>query len=506
MVGEHLRAWSRRILLPLLLVVALPAAAQRGAVEDSDDIPPASGEEILAVVNDPWTGDLDGILDRRLLRVITTYNRTNFFVEHGQGRGLEYESMMRFGAWFGDRRTQDAARGGPAVAMRVVFVPVPREELIPALLAGRGDLIAAGMTVTDARAQQVLFSDPYIRRVDEVLVRHRSAPEIAAIEDLSGHTLLLTRGTSYVANARALSDRLVAAGRAPIRIVEAPAHLETEDVLELIGAGAAQYTIVDDHLAEVWDKLLPDLVVQHGVHLVSGGTIAWAVHPGAPALKAALNAFLGPLLADRATAMTIYRRYFENVTFIRNPFGPTERDRIRLLAPHFQSASQRVGFEWLLMAAQGFQESRLDPRARSQVGARGVMQLMPATATEVGVRNIDDAEDNIHGGVRYMEKLRATYFNDPAIPPEVQIQFALAGYNAGPNRINRLRQEAAKQGLDPNRWFGHVERVVQQRVGSEPVRYVANIFAIYATYAMANDLLADRAEQLKAFREAIGAQ
>ncbi|WP_291299360.1 transglycosylase SLT domain-containing protein [Elioraea sp.] len=488
------------------MAIALPAAAQRGAIDDSADVPPASGEEILATVNEAWTGDLGGIRERRLLRVITTYNRTNFFIEHGQGRGLEFEALTRFGAWFADRRTPDAARGGPAVPIRVVFVPVPREELIPALLAGRGDVIAAGLTVTDARATRVLFTDPYIRRVDEVLVRHKDAPELAAIEDLSGRTLLLTRGTSYVANARALSDRLVAAGRAPIRIVEAPAHLETEDVLELIGAGAAQYTIVDDHLAEVWDKLLPNLVVQHGVHLVSGGTIAWAVHPGAKALQAALDAFLGPLLADRATAMTIYRRYFENVTFIRNPWGPTERDRIRVLAPHFQSASERVGFEWLLMAAQGFQESRLDPTAQSHVGARGVMQLMPATAREVGVRNIDDAEDNIHGGVRYMERLRETYFNDPAIPPEVQIQFALAGYNAGPNRINRLRQEAAKQGLDPNQWFGHVERVVQQRVGSEPVRYVANIFAVYATYAMANDLLADRAEELKAFREAIGEQ
>jgi membrane-bound lytic murein transglycosylase MltF len=500
-----MRRWSRRVLVfAAIAALALPAAAQQGAVDDSDELPPASGEELLAIVNDPWTGDLAGIRERGLLRVITTYNRTNFFIENGQGRGLEYEAMMRLGAWFGDRRTQDAARGGPAMVMRVVFVPVPREELIPALLAGRGDVIAAGLTVTEARAAQVLFTDPYLTRVDEVVVRHRDAPALAAIEDLAGRTLLLTRGTSYVANARALSDRLVAAGRAPIRIIEAPAHLETEDVLELVAAGAAQYTVADDHLAEVWDKLLPDLVVQHGLHLVSGGTIAWAVHPGAPALKAALDRFGAGLLADRATAMTIYRRYFENTRFIANPWDEVSRGRVRMLAPHFRNASERVGFEWLLMVAQGFQESRLNPDARSHVGARGVMQLMPATAREIGVRNIDDAEDNIHGGVRYMERLRQTYFSDPAIPPEVQIQFALAGYNAGPNRINRLRQEAARQGLDPNVWFGHVERVVQQKVGAEPVRYVANIFAIYATYAMAGDLLADRAEELKAFREAMG--
>jgi membrane-bound lytic murein transglycosylase MltF len=499
-------ASGRRLLAGFLLLLAVMvggARAQTGAADDTDELPPATGEELLLAVNAPWTGDLAGIRERGFIRVLTTYNRTNFFIEHGQGRGLEYEATQRLAAWFADRRTPDAARGGAAVALRVVYVPVPREELIPALLAGRGDMIAAGMTVTEERARRVLFTEPYIRRVDEVLIRHSGAPPLERIEDLAGRTLLLTRGSSYVANARALSDRLVAAGQAPIRIVEAPPYLETEDVLELVAAGTVRYSIADDHLAEVWDKLLPDLVVQHGVHLVSGGTIAWAVHPGATALKASLDAFLGSLLADRATAMTIYRRYFESVSFIRNPFGPSERDRIRQLGPHFRTVSEQAGFDFLLMMAQGFQESRLDPMARSHVGARGVMQLMPATGAEMGVRDLHDAQQNIRAGVRYMAKLRETYFDDPAVEPIEQLKFALAAYNAGPNRINRLRQEAARLGLDPNRWFGHVERVVQSRVGSEPVRYVANIFAIYATYAMANDLLADRAEELAAFRQSL---
>ncbi|MCU0984032.1 MAG: transporter substrate-binding domain-containing protein [Acetobacteraceae bacterium] len=491
--------------LPLLSVPGL-ARAQGAAAEDDDTLPPATGEELLLQINEPWFGDLPGLRQRGFIRVLTTYNRTNFFIDQGQGRGLEFEATQRFAAWLGDRRTPDAARGGPAVPIRMVYVPVPREELIPSLVAGRGDMIAAGMTATEERARQVLFTEPYIRRVDEVVVRHKDAPAIETIEDLAGKTLLLTRGTSYVPNARAVSERLVAAGRQPIRIIEAPPYLETEDVLELVNAGTVRYTIADDHLAEVWDKLLPDLVVQHGVHLVSGGTIAWAVQPGATALKTAIDAFLGTLLADRATAMTIYRRYFENVAFIRNPFGPTERDRTRQLAPHFRTVAEQAGFDFLLMMAQGFQESRLDAQARSPVGARGVMQLMPATGAEMGVRDLHNAQENIQGGVRYMQKLRETYFNDPAIAPLEQVKFALAGYNAGPNRINRLRQEAAAQGLDPNVWFGNVERVVQRRVGSEPVRYVANIFAIYAMYAMANDLLSDRAEELEAFREILGTQ
>ncbi|WP_291299349.1 transglycosylase SLT domain-containing protein [Elioraea sp.] len=488
----------------VFLMATFQASGQTGAIVDTEDLPPPTGEELLAIVNEHWTGDLDGIRERRLLRVITTYNRTNFFIDHGQGRGLEFESMARFAAWFNDRHTKDDDRGGPAVAIRVVFVPVPREELIPALLDGRGDVIAAGLTATEGRTHQVQSAKPYIERVDEVLVRHKDAPALATLDDLSGKTLLLTRGTSYIGNARALSERFVAAGRAPIRIIEAPPYLETEDVLELVNAGAARYTIADDHLAEVWASLLPDIVVQDDVQLVSGGTIAWAVRPDALALKAALDAFTGVHLADRSSLMTIYRRYFEDTHFIDQPFGPGQRDRIRQLAPFFQSAAERAGFEWLLMAAQGFQESRLDARARSRSGARGVMQLMPATARELGVRDIDDAEQNIHGGVRYMEQLREAYFNDPAIAPEEQIRFTLAAYNAGPRRISLMRQQAAAEGLDPNKWFGHVEHVVRRRIGSSPARYVANIFAYYTTYSLAADLLDDRGDELTAFREALG--
>lgn len=275
----------------------------------------------------------------------------------------------------------------------------------------------------------------------------------------------------------------------------------------MVNAGIIRYTIADHHLAEVWDRLLPDIVVLNDIAVAAGGNIAWAVRPDAPQLKALLDRFIEEKVRkDRATAMTIFRRYFQDTRFLDNPAtGVDARDRARLLAPHFRNQSDKVGFDWLLMLSQGFQESKLDPRARSHVGAVGVMQLMPATGREMGVGDLTDPQQNIEGGIRYMERLRATYFNDPAIPPEVQVQFALAGYNAGPNRINRLREVAARQGLDPNKWFGNVERVVQQKVGSEPVRYVANIFAYYVTYTNSLDLLGDRVEELKAFREALGA-
>lgn len=488
----------RRLLLVVLL--SLPGAAFAQG-QDSDEPLSNIGEELLAIVNEPWTGDWDGIRNRRQLRVLTTYNRTNFLIEAGQGRGLEYEAMM----WLQDYVNARNAPGGPA-NLRIFFVPLPFNELIPALLEGRGDLIAAGMTATAERARQVAFTEPYIRGVSEVVVAHKDAPALASVEDLAGRTVVVKGGTSYVGSLRALNERLTAAGRPEAKVVIAPSHLETEDLLEMVNAGIIRYTIADHHLAEAWDRLLPDIVVLKDVAVATGGNIAWAVRPDATELKALLDRFIEEKVRkDRATAMTIFRRYFENTRFLDNPAtGVDARDRAKLLAPHFRDHSEKVGFDWLLMLSQGFQESKLDPRARSHVGAVGAMQLMPATGREMGVHDLTNAEQNIQGGIRYMERLRSTYFDDPAIPPEVQVQFALAGYNAGPNRINRLRQEAARQGLDPNKWFGHVERVVQQKVGSEPVRYVANIFAYYVTYTNALDLLGDRAEELRAFREALG--
>jgi len=485
--------------LPLLLA-ALPRSAPRAADLPEPDIAESdAGHSLLLDFNQPFLGDWPQIRERRLLRVLTTYNRTGFLIEQGQGRGLEFEAM----SWLAQHLNRRGAPGGPA-DLRVVFIPVPFDRLIPELLAGAGDVIAAGLTVTPDRARRVAFAAPYIRDVDSVVVRHKDALPIPDAAALAGRTLTLVRGTSHLAHARALSARLEAEGHAAIAIREAPEALESEDLLEMVNAGILSATVADSHLAEAWARVLPDIVVEDAA-LARGEDIAWATRPDAPALKAVLDDFVAERWrVDRSTMATIYRRYFENAAPLRHPLALDERDRVTRLTPHFQTHAEAAGFNWLVLLAQGFQESRLDPRARSHVGAVGVMQLMPATAASVGVRDLTDAEQNIRGGIRYMAQLRSRYFSDPDIDEADRVFFALASYNAGPNRINRLRAEAAGRGLDPNRWFGHVERVVQARVGSEPVRYVANIRAYFLTYSGAAGVLADRGAERREAREELG--
>lgn len=492
----------RRSLLAFLLALSSSAAAaqQREAPDELAPDEEGAGADLLSQLDEPATGDWPEIAERRQLRVLTAYSRTNFFIERGQGRGLEFEAMSWFERWLNSR----AAPGGPH-PVKVVFVPLPFEELIPALNAGRGDVIAAGMTATEARARDVSFTEPIIENVSEIVVAHKDAPPLASLEDLAGRIVVVKRATSYVASLQRLNETLSAAGKRPVRIIEAPSHLETEDLIELVNAGTLRFTVADRHLAEVWDRLLPDIVLHTDIPLASGGAIAYAVRRDAPELKALLDRFVvQQWRRDRASAVTIFRRYFESTRFLTNPVQALDQaDRVRELAPHFQAHADQLGFDWLLSLAQGFQESRLDPRAKSPVGALGVMQLMPATGRELGVRDFFDPAENIPAGIRYLDRIRRQYFSDPDIPPADQVFFSLAGYNAGPNRIKRLRELADRQGLDPNRWFGHVERVVQQKVGSEPVRYVANIVAYYTAYANVADLLDDRAEEMRAFREAI---
>ncbi len=168
----------------------------------------------------------------------------------------------------------------------------------------------------------------------------------------------------------------------------------------------------------------------------------------------------------------------------------------------FEKYGAKYGFDPLMLAAQGYQESRLNQEARSHVGAIGVMQIMPATGKDLAVGSIHDIEPNIHGGAKYMNQLMTRYFPDAKFSEDVRPLFAFASYNAGPGRISQLRKETAKRGLDPDQWFNNVELLVAEKVGMETTTYVRNIYKYYAAYRLTIEA---QAAALKA-RQAVGAK
>lgn len=449
-----------------------------------NDEPPAERTSGAAVerISAPWTGDLDEALEsRRFLRALVTYNQTNFFIEQGAFRGLEYDLLKQYEAFLNRKRKRNELN------VKIVFSVLPFEALLPALLAGKGDIVAAGLTITPERRERVDFTRPYIENIDEVVVGHKEGADLRAIEDLEGRKIHVTAGTSYVTHLKKINLRLRKQFLRPIRIIEADTHLEEEDLLQMVDAGIYDLTVVDSHLADIWSKTLPNLRSFTKMPINSGGEIAWAVRKSSPQLRDSLNRFLAGHRQGTATGNMLIRRYYDNTRWIDNPLSPQDQGRLEKLKRLFRKYADRYDFDWLKLVALAYQESRLNQNARSHRGAVGIMQLLPGTAAgpAIGISDITGVEDNIHAGVKYLAYLRDTYFNDPEIEPDHRVDFAIAAYNAGPTRINRIRKKAATLGLDPNQWFFNVEHAARRFIGREPVRYVSNIYIYYIAYRTA---------------------
>ena len=371
--------------------------------------------------------------------------------------------------------------------MHAVIVPTSRARLIPDLLAGKGDVVAADLTVTPERAKQVAFTMPAARGVREVIVTGPRSPTLRTLEDLAGKEVFVNRASSYHEHLLALNGRLRARGLAPIRLREAPGHFESEDLLEMVNAGLVGIVVADEYLARLWKPAFAAISVHPELVVNDGGDIAFAVRPGSPKLRAALDAFLQTHRQGTLFGNVTLNRYLRDSRWVGTATSAAEIAKFNRLVSLFRKYGKQYDVDWLLMAAQGYQESQLDQSRRSHVGAIGVMQVMPATAKELNVGDVTQLEPNIHAGVKYIRSLVDTYLRDEPMDPIDRVLFAFASYNAGPARVRAMRREARVLGLDPNRWFDNVERVAAARVGRETVQYVANIYKYFIAYSLVQE-------------------
>jgi membrane-bound lytic murein transglycosylase MltF len=190
----------------------------------------------------------------------------------------------------------------------------------------------------------------------------------------------------------------------------------------------------------------------------------------------------------------VIKKYFSKRQQLRNLSTSREMKKFDAVDELFEKYATQFDFDYLMLMAQGYQESRLDQSARSHVGAIGIMQVMPDTANSypLFIDNVDETEPNIFAGIKYMRYIVDTHIDDPGIDPVNRLLFAFASYNAGPNRIARIRRKAAKNDIDPNLWFGEVEMLVAAEVGQEPVQYVRNIYKYYLAYTEIREQMAVR--------------
>jgi len=485
------RDW-RHVIVPLgVALLAITAACSRdknGAPSDEaaasaplaetaspyDTLP----EGVRLALDKPFTGDFDEMVKRRVIRVAVTFNRTHYFIDKGQQRGATYESLKLFE----DELNADLKTGN--LRVHVAIVPMPRDQLFPALTTGKVDMVAAMLTVTPERQALVAFSNPTRTNVSEVVVTGPDAPPVTTVDDLAGREVYVRRTSSYYESLVRLNQQFKAAGKPAVRIKEAPEVFEDDDLLEMVNSGLVPMTVVDDYLAEFWSRIFTGLIVHRDITVRTGGELAVAMRKENPRLREIVNAWVGKHGKGDAFRNIIERRYLKDIKYAKNATSEAERKKLQAVIALFRKYGEQYKVDYLLMAAQGYQESTLDHSVRSPVGAVGIMQVMPATGEELKVGDITELEANIHAGVKYFRFMLDHYYADDPMDNLNKGLMTFASYNAGPGRIRQLRREAEKRGLDPNVWFGNVERVASERIGRETVTYVSNIYKYYVAYRL----------------------
>lgn len=444
----------------------------------SDEPAPREPVDIEPMV-EVWHGDLDGMIERRMVRALVPYSRTFFFLDdQGNQRGLSHSFMEAFEDHLNDQL------GRRHMRVQVVYIPVTRDRLIPWLVEGRGDVIAADLTVTDARAERVRFTEPLARNVHEVLVSGPRAAPVESIEDLAGRSVFVRPESSFFESLVELNERFERDGLSTMTLEPAPGHFEVGDVMEMVNSGVVDHAVADDHLADFWARVLPDIQVHHDIVLREGADIAFAVRPDNTELKASLDAFLATHRAGTLFGNVTFERYLQDTRWVMREDDQAQMARFRRMADLFRLYGDQYDLDWLLLIAQAYQESGLDQSARSPAGAVGVMQLLPSTGEEMGVGDISELSNNIHAGARYLRWMIDRYYADEPMSDDERLLFALASYNAGPRRVRQMRNQAEQEGLDPNRWFDHVEHVAARVIGRETVQYVSSIYKYHIAFRL----------------------
>ncbi|WP_404836550.1 transglycosylase SLT domain-containing protein [Aeromonas media] len=479
------RLWIFLVWVLGSLPLAWSAEADKAAVEEEARSALSFASEDLAK---PMLGDLDAMMERRTIRVLTTYNKTGYFIHKGVQRGVTYDAFMQV-----EKRLNEQLRKDKAIKrhlkLNFVFIPVARENLLKALIDGKGDIAAANLTITDKRRQQgVEFSAPLIENVRELLISGPDSPKVESPADLGGKSIYVRPSSSYFESLMAYNQARKEAGEPLIDIQPASEVLEDEDLVEMVNAGLLPFIVMDEHKARFWQKIFPAIRIHEEPVFRDGGIIAWAVRKESPQLLAMLNEQI-KALRGKATGEAILARYLKQNKFIKSAAAEAERKKFLQVVELFREYGNKYDVDWLLIAAQGYQESALNHKARSHVGAIGIMQIMPATGKGLKVGDIRQLEPNIHGGVKYMRWMIDHYYADEPMTALDKALFSFASYNAGPARVARLRAEAKKRGLDPNVWFHNVEYVAAEKIGPETVTYVGNIYKYYIAYKLVMEQL-----------------
>jgi membrane-bound lytic murein transglycosylase MltF len=432
-----------------------------------------------------WKGDLDEMAKRRVVRVLVPFRRPEFFYVEGRPAGILQEAFQEI-----ERRLNEKYKTTAANRIVVVLLPTPVNKLRERMTGGYGDIAAYGVSITEDNQKIVDFTVPTLTGLKMIVVTGPGAPELKDIQDLGGKEVWIMPGSRMEKDLESLNAKLKSQGKPAAVPRMADPVLDQADIMETVNAGTYPIALMQSKTAEFWGDALPNLRPRTDLAVAEDIESGWAIQKGTPKLKSFLDEFLQKNGVGTAFGNTLLRRYMKEAQYVKNAADSNEMKKFRATAPIFRKYATDYDLDYLLLVAQGYQESRLDHSVKSRVGAVGIMQVMPATAASqpVNVKDIQKPDNNIHAGVRMVHFLINDYFNEKELDKLNRTLFAMAAYNAGPAKISRCRKEAQEMGYDPNKWFGNTEVAVAKTVGIETTRYVANIYKYYIAYRMAQKM------------------
>ncbi|MFC3607019.1 MltF family protein [Stutzerimonas tarimensis] len=419
----------------------------------------------------PSVRDLAEIRRSGELRVLINQSRNSSGEVKGEAIGVEYVRLRAF-----VQHLNAQAPDGASISLKLI--PRAKDQLLGALLRGEGDLVAPGELL---EASGVAPSRAVVAQVPLVLVTRQGTRVYQSLEQLSGRSVALAPGSAAGPRLARLNNELMARKKAPIVIEWVDPSLAVEDVLDMVQAGIYPATLVEQSIAERWAKVLPKLRIERQVSLGEPRDMHWFFRREASMLQASADRFLrdyrSPANLDAAFER-VYRRLYK----VHYPLDVVGRQRLEKVRPTLQRFAEEMSFDWLGLAALAFKESTLNPAARGASGAVGLMQVMPRTAAGVGVSNIHQLDNNVLASTRYLDSIRRQFFASPRFNERERMAFTLAAYNLGPQRVQALRAEARRRGLNPNQWFFQVERVAMETMGMGVVSYVNSVNKYHLAY------------------------
>jgi membrane-bound lytic murein transglycosylase MltF len=459
---------------------AKPQTAAALPVSSPDEPPAAAGSIDFPKAFGRRTGDLDEMAKNRNIRALVLLNPIGFFYDKGHPQGVMYEALEELQK-FANQKLKTGK-----LDIKVTFLPMRVDQVEAALNQGVGDIIAYGIVVTPEGAQRVAFSTPIMTDVSQIIVTGKNFGAVSSLADLGGKEVYANPPTTYYANLQKANATLKQEGKTPIVIKEADKNLVDDDLVQMVNAGLLPATVTTKQKAALWAQVLTGIEPHPDLVIASGQQLAWVMRKNNPQLKQLVDEFVASHSVGTSFGNTLVRRYLQNTKWVKDSTSSEEMKKFQANLAIFQKYSGEYDFDYLMIAAQGYQESLLDQSRRNPSGAVGIMQVIPkyAAASPINIPNVSTADGDIHAGVKMLRDIDDRYFNDPKIDQLNKTLFVFASYNAGPNRIARLRKEAPDMGLDPNVWFNNVELVAAKDIGQETVTYVSNIYKYYVAYKL----------------------